>query len=305
MKKAGSSKTSGEAGSKAGSPKSFSQGGPKAGSSKTSGQVGSKAGSLKTFGQAGPKAGSFKTSGQAGPKAGSIKTSGQAGAKAGSPKTSGQAGHKHNNSKLSLTTVMNDVAPFLGDQINKRKTVHQKMSLKDFTQTSANILLSHYKIVDQDILHTTALAMSDLDSSMADSNFKEKFGRIESSLQSLQPYQQLFLEKNVQNMLSKDNVRALFGHIEELDMPANASLQTLLLVSAMSLTGNKPAGLKQAIKLPSNKSSGLNRMEVKKRMNLIITLSEILYQKSITFKNLEATKFKKMHKDLVHIASKV
>ncbi len=70
-----------------------------------------------------------------------------------------------------------------------------------------------------------------------------------------------------------------------------------------SLTGSKPAGLRLNLKLPSSKSSGLSKTEVKKRLNLLIGISEVLYQNSKSFKGLDARKFDQMHKDLVKIAS--
>ena len=91
--------------------------------------------------------------------------------------------------------------------------------------------MSHYKINDKKIVQTVALAMGD----MSKINFGSKFGDIKPSLQSLEPYKQLFLKQTAP--LSQDNIKDLFGYIEELDKTANAALQTLLLVSAMSLTG--------------------------------------------------------------------
>lgn len=43
----------------------------------------------------------------------------------------------------------------------------------------------------------------------------------------------MFTEKNVDAMLTQEGARDLFGHVEELDMAANAALQAMLLVSAM------------------------------------------------------------------------
>ena len=120
-------------------------------------------------------------------------------------------------------------------------------------------------------------------------------------------------------LLSQRSTKRLMGHLEKLDMTANAALQTLILVSAMyvinyififitiisvilrNLTGVKPSGLKMDLKLPSSNSSGLSKTEVKKRLRLLTTISEILYHKMKSLQ--DAGKFDKLHKDFVKIVT--
>merc|ERR1712080_314900 len=157
------------------------------------------------------------------------------------------------------------------------------------------------------IVSTTALAMSDMNSiaktRTKSQDFQNKLGNIADSLKSLEPYQQLFKEKDTMKLFSQEGSKKLLGHLEDLNMAANVALQTQILVSAMSLTGKKPAGLKIDLKLPSSKKSGLTRMEVKKRLSLLITMSEILHQKSKSFTSFEGKKMENIHKDLLKLAS--
>jgi hypothetical protein len=61
--------------------------------------------------------------------------------------------------KLSLQTVLDDVAPFLGENLGNQKTIHNKISVMDFSTATTSVLISHYKVQNEDILRTTALAM--------------------------------------------------------------------------------------------------------------------------------------------------
>ena len=88
---------------------------------------------------------------------------------------------------------------------------------------------------------------------------------LETSLKDLEPFQ-LFSNKNMSKILSKDNITALFSNLEKLDMVPNIVLQSLILGSdsAISLTKKKPAGLK--VKVPAGPLKGLSRVIVKKRL---------------------------------------
>merc|ERR1712080_203076 len=194
---------------------------------------------------------------------------------------------------------MDNVTPFLGAETNQ-KTAHPQISMKNFSKMGVSMLMAHYKVADQNILNTTALAMSDMDSSMK-SNIQSKLGNITDSLQSLAPYKKLFKEKDTSKLFSQEGSMKLLSHLGDLDMAANAALQTEILVSAMTLTGKKPAGLK--MDLPSSKKTGLNRMEVRKRLSLLLTMSEILHQKSKTFNSPEANKMERLHKDLFKLVA--
>jgi hypothetical protein len=54
------------------------------------------------------------------------------------------------------------------------------------------------------------------------------------------------------------------------------------------------------LELPGRKSLGLTKPEIKKKLNIITVLSEILYQKSKTFDNFQS-RINKIHKDLLNI----
>jgi len=99
------------------------------------------------------------------------------------------------------------------------------------------------------------------------------------------------------------NLAELFHSADELELAANGALQSMLLVSAMQLTGKKPSGLRMDVRLPKNKSSGLTRAEIKERISCIVSLSEILFHKGQTFQDFEVAKFQKLHKDLIKIAT--
>ena len=71
-------------------------------------------------------------------------------------------------------------------------------------------------------------------------------------------------------------------------------------LSPRCLARTKPRGLK--LKLPGRKSLGLTKPDIKKELNIITVLSDILYQKSKTFDNFQS-KINKIHKDLHKIVS--
>ena len=109
-------------------------------------------------------------------------------------------------SQLSLQTMLGELTPFFGEELSQ-KTVHQKMSLQNFSETSASLLMGHYKITDAGIVNTTALAMyvviiiiyiviiiilrSNVGSNTTNTSYRNKFGNINSSLKSLQPFKEV------------------------------------------------------------------------------------------------------------------
>ena len=63
------------------------------------------------------------------------------------------------SSMASLKTLMDSVSSFRSDEVGNKKEVTKAMGVNDFSEASVNILMSHYKVQDQDILRNTALAM--------------------------------------------------------------------------------------------------------------------------------------------------
>ena len=63
------------------------------------------------------------------------------------------------SSMASLKTFMDSVSSFCSDEAGNKKEVTKAIGFNDFSEASVNILMSHYKVQDQDILRTTALAM--------------------------------------------------------------------------------------------------------------------------------------------------
>ena len=59
----------------------------------------------------------------------------------------------------SLNTFMDSVSSFRSDEAGNKKEVTKAMGVNDFSEASVNILMSHYKVQDQDILRNTALAL--------------------------------------------------------------------------------------------------------------------------------------------------
>jgi len=183
------------------------------------------------------------------------------------------------SNRASLDSLMADF------QIEGRAKTALGMPLKDFSESAVSLLMSNYKVENEKVLSTTALAMS-----AAASKSEDK------TLSSLERYQQFFTEEKTSSLLSPEGAR-LLGHAEDLNNEANAALQTLLLVSAMNLTGKKPAG--SSLKLASRKSIGLSKADTKKRLLLIATMAEILHQKSNTFEDKKlSAQLAKIYKDL-------
>ena len=73
----------------------------------------------------------------------------------------------------------------------------------------------------------------------------------------------------------------------------------MIFIILRNLTGMKPSGLKMDLKIPSSNSSGLGKAEVRKRLRLLTTISEILYQRMKSLQ--DDLKFDKIHKDFVKI----
>ena len=59
----------------------------------------------------------------------------------------------------SLNTFMDSVSSFRSDEAGNKKEITETMGVNDFSEASVNILMSHYKVQDQDVLCNTALAM--------------------------------------------------------------------------------------------------------------------------------------------------
>merc|ERR1712037_936242 len=183
------------------------------------------------------------------------------------------------SNRASLDSLM------AGFQTEGRAKTALGMPLKDFSESAVSLLLSNYKVENEKVLSTTALAMS-----AEASKSKDK------TLSSLERYQQFFTEEKTNSLLSPKGSR-LLGHAEDLNTEANAALQTLLLVSAMNLTGKRPSG--SSLKLASRKSIGLSKVDTKKRLLLIATMAEILHQKSNNFEDKKlSAQLAKIYKDL-------
>jgi len=183
------------------------------------------------------------------------------------------------SNRASLDSLM------AGFQTEGRAKTALGMPLKDFSESAVALLMSNYKVENEKVLSTTALAMSS-----GASKSKDK------TLSSLERYQQFFTEEKTSSLLSPKGSR-LLGHAEDLNVEANAALQALLLVSAMNLTGKKPAG--SSMKLATRKSIGLSKIDTKKRLLLIATMAEILHQKSNTFEDKKlSAQLAKIYKDL-------
>jgi len=188
------------------------------------------------------------------------------------------------SNRASLDSLM------AGFQTEGRAKTALGMPLKDFSESAVALLMSNYKVENEKVLSTTALAMSS-----GASKSKDK------TLSSLERYQQFFTEEKTSSLLSPKGSR-LLGHAEDLNVEANAALQALLLVSAMNLTGKKPSG--SSLKLASRKSIGLSKVDTKKRLLLIATMAGILHQKSNTFEDKKlSAQLAKIYKDINKMVS--
>ena len=91
------------------------------------------------------------------------------------------------------------------------------------------ILMTHYNIQDKDIIDTTSMALVDPENYNRKTSFTKQFGNAKTSLKNLEPFQILFSDKNMSEILSKDNITALFFNLDKLDMVPNNVLQSLIL----------------------------------------------------------------------------
>eukprot|EP00091_Calanus_sinicus_P003753 TRINITY_DN1392_c0_g1_i4.p1 TRINITY_DN1392_c0_g1~~TRINITY_DN1392_c0_g1_i4.p1 ORF type:complete len:217 (-),score=101.71 TRINITY_DN1392_c0_g1_i4:67-717(-) len=190
----------------------------------------------------------------------------------------------------SLQMLKDKMSHFLGEKKNP---------LMDISDATVMMLMSHYNIQDQDIINTTYMSMVEPENYNRKTSFSRDYGRVKTSLKEIQPFQMLFSEDDITKVFSKDNIMALFSNLEKLDMVPNVALQSLILVSAITLAKKKPEGMK--IKMPGAPIQGLDRMEVKKRLSFLLTISQVLFHKSKAFDQLDGKKVSKMQKDLVKI----
>ena len=190
----------------------------------------------------------------------------------------------------SLQMLKEEMSHFLGEKKNP---------LMDISEATAMMLMSHYDIQDQDIINTTYMSMVDPENYNRKTSFTKNYGSIKTYLKEIQPFQMLFSEDDITKMYSKDNIMALFSNLEKLDMVSNVALQSLILVSAITLAKKKPEGMK--MKMPSGSIQGLSRIEVKKRLSFLLTISQVLFYKSKDFTQVDDKKVSKMQKDLVKI----
>jgi len=206
--------------------------------------------------------------------------------------------NKKIKSKSEFDYTMEKVSPFLGEDFEEEKTFNKNMSLMDLIRNNVMMLTSHYKIENQDVINTAALALSNPENFERNPSFNNKFGHIKSSLKELEPFQRLILEEDLGKMFTIQTIKDMFSNLENLDMTANAALQSLILTTAICLTRKMPSGLKMKVAW-----SGLRKIEIQKRLSLLLTVSQILHQKSKDFRKLETNKYDKMHKDLLKIVS--
>jgi len=206
------------------------------------------------------------------------------------PLSLGKTRNKSYQNNFNL--VKEEMSPFVGEK---------RSSLMDISEATTMMLISHYNIQDENILKTTYMMTTDPENYQRKTSFSKNFGVVKSSLKDLVPYQLLFSEKNPRKLFSKDNIKALFQDLEKLDMTSSVALQSLILVSAISLTKKKPEGMK--MKIPAGPIQGLSKADVKKRLSYLLTISKVLFYKSKDFEKLETKKISKMHKDLLKIVA--
>merc|ERR1712215_245305 len=195
---------------------------------------------------------------------------------------------RNNSYQNNFNLVKEEMSPFVGEK---------RSSLMYISEAITMMLISHYNIQDVNILKTTYMMTTDPE------NYQRlpASGVVKSSLKDLVPYQLLFSEKDPRKLFSKDNIKALFHDLEKLDMTSSVALQSLILVSAISLTKKKPEGMK--MKIPAGPIQGLSKADVKKRLFYLLTISKVLFYKSKDFEKLETKKISKMHKDLLKIVA--
>jgi len=190
----------------------------------------------------------------------------------------------------TLEQLKDEMSSFLGNNNGP---------LMNLSEATTSMLLFYYNIDEQDIINTTMMSMVDNSTYNRKTSFNAKFGGIKMSLKELNSYQMMFTEKNLNKLYTVDNIMALFSNLEKLDMVANAVLQALILMSAISLTKKKPDGLK--IKIPPASVQNLTKTETRRRLSFLLTISQVLFYKSKSFAKLDEKKMSKMQRDLLKI----
>ena len=73
------------------------------------------------------------------------------------------------------------------------------------------------------------MALVDRENYDRKTSFTKQFGNVKTSLKDLEPFKILFLDKNMSEILSKNNITALFSNLDKLDIVPNIVLQSLIL----------------------------------------------------------------------------
>jgi len=196
-------------------------------------------------------------------------------------------------SSNTMALIKEEMTPFVGDKAN---------CLTDICQATAQMMVTYYDIQDRNIIDATWLSLVEPENYNRKKNFVKGFNSdTKNALKDLQPFKMLFTEKNVTKLFTTDNVTTLFANLEKLNMVANSVLQSLILMSAITLSRKKPESLK--MRIPACHLTGLNKTEIQKRLCFLLTISQVLFHKSNTFNDLQHKKINKMHKDLVKIVA--
>ena len=177
---------------------------------------------------------------------------------------------RRHNLKLSLKMTEQKISSYL--PLGKTRSKTDLLSLQQIKEEMSTFLgakknpmmatartLFNYGIWDKDIIKTTYM---------------------------------LFSEDDKIKMYSNENITNLLSNLEKLDMVSNVALQSLILVSASSLSKTKPEGLRK--KMPSGSIQDLSRTEVKKRLSFLLTISQVLFHKSKDFHQVDNKKVSKI-----------
>ena len=116
----------------------------------------------------------------------------------------------------------------LHESLAQMDNIHEGVSVKMFSDTAVSLLLS-YKVEDETILRSAAT------------------GLVAKASSCLGPYKKLFTYPSLLSPKFWDHhslsLSSQLYKVTQLEEPAMAALQAMLLLSTMLLTGHKPAGL--------------------------------------------------------------
>merc|ERR1739844_811922 len=195
-----------------------------------------------------------------------------------------------------IAQIEEEMAPFVGNNTNY---------MTDLCQATAKMMLTHYNIQDRNTLQTTWLSLGEPENyAMANDTLADD---TKNALKYLQFVAPLFPVMNETRPFQGTCLSYLDGFMNWMDgwlnEVAKCVLQALILMSVATLSRKKPEDLEMEIPEGYASIQNLSQEEFERRMQLLIVISQLLYNKSNTFLQEDQEKIKKMHKDCIKMVT--